>query len=326
MPSPSWWPWGLKQLHSPSLSPGDTTRGHGPDSEATCAGPASDPPPPALPAAFPDSGPTGCSESLVFLGSPHRLFLPAPTLWRVCSAHSPPRPTHCRPCQDGTCPCTDMPLGTKLWTSQEGPAHVPPLLAVTLPQTTHPCPHDCPRHSCQRNGPGATLPSVRGDSLLASPHYPLPPVAREPEPFAPRPSPPCVEDGLYPTGPGDRLAVVCSWSQPWFCFLLKNGNLGHRQLKGDPGPQSEILPACLPARALLGIPNLTAHSRTPEVTQAHFLWEAGGAVEQGLLLGGDWAGNLELWPGSGAPLEAARGSWETVGSSSCMRAHPPAGT
>lgn len=114
--------------------------------------------------------PLGASESLVFLGSPHRLFLPRPTLWRVCSAHSPPRPTHCRPCQDGTCPCTDMPLGTKLWTSQEGPAHVPPLLAVTLPQTTHPCPHDCPRHSCQSFGPGATLPSVRGDSLLASPH------------------------------------------------------------------------------------------------------------------------------------------------------------
>lgn len=125
----------MKQLHSPSLSPGDTTRGHGPDSEATCAGPASDPPPPALPAAFPDSGSTGCSESLVFLGSPHRLFLPAPTLWRVCSAHSPPRPTHCPPCQDGTCPCTDMPSGTKLWTSQDGPAHVPPLLAVTVPQT-----------------------------------------------------------------------------------------------------------------------------------------------------------------------------------------------
>lgn len=38
-----------------------------------------------------------------------------------------------------------------------------------------------------------------------------------------------------------------------------------------------------------------------------------------------WEGTgreLELWPGSGAPLEAARGSWETVGSSSCMRAHP----
>lgn len=90
------------------------------------------------------TGPTGCSESLVFLGSPHRLFLPAPTLWRVCSAHSPPRPTHCPPCQDGTCPCTDMPSGTKLWTSQDGPAHVPPLLAVTLPQTPPPLPPRLP--------------------------------------------------------------------------------------------------------------------------------------------------------------------------------------
>lgn len=29
--------------------------------------------------------------------------------------------------------------------------------------------------------------------------------------------------------------------------------------------------------------------------------------------------------GVGAPLEVARGSWEAVGSSSCMRARPPTG-
>lgn len=171
------------------------TRGHGPDSQATCAGPALDPTPPALPTAFPDSGSTGCWVSLFFLGSPHRLFLHPPTLWRVCSAHSPPRPTHCPPCQDST--CINMPLATKLWTSQEGPAHVPTLVVVTLPQTPPPLPPGLPSAllSTQRNCPGSTLPSIHGDSLLASPHYPLPLVAREPEPFAPRPSLPCVEDG-----------------------------------------------------------------------------------------------------------------------------------
>lgn len=77
----------------------------------------------------------------------------------------------------------------------------------------HPCPHDCPRHSCPlRNGPGSTLPSVLGDSLLASPHYPLPPVAREPEPFAPRPSPPCVEDR--------HLEPHRAWRQASRCLLM----------------------------------------------------------------------------------------------------------
>lgn len=178
----------MKQGHSPSLSPGDMTRGHGPDSQATCAGPALDPPPPALPTAFPDSGSTGCWASLVFLGSPHRLFLHPSTLWRVCSAHSPPRPTHCPPCQDST--CIDMPLATKLWTSLEGPAHVPTLVVVTLPQTP-PTP-----------APGTALgPPVYSEKLprLHAALHPRgqpprqstlrsAPAAREPEPFlhAPR--------------------------------------------------------------------------------------------------------------------------------------------
>lgn len=188
-----------------------------------------------------------------------------------------------------------MPLGTKLWTSQEGPAHVPPLRVVTLPRTPPPPPPGEPSAllSTWRNRPGSTLPCVHGDSLLASPHYPLPPVAREPEPFSPRPSPPCVDNGhLEGMGPGDGLAIVCSWSQPQLHFLFKNGNLGHRQLKGDPGPQSEVWPTRLQARALLGIPNLTAHSRSPEIMQAHFLWEAGGCRGAGSSPGRGLGGGL----------------------------------
>lgn len=171
------------------------TRGHGPDSQATCAGPALDPPPPALPTAFPDSGSTGCWASLVFLGSPHRLFLHPSTLWRVCSAHSPPRPTHCPPCQDST--CIDMPLATKLWTSLEGPAHVPTLVVVTLPQTPpHPCPWDCPRPSCLLRETAQAPRCPPSTGTASSPvHTTLCPGGQGARAFSPRPSPPCVEDG-----------------------------------------------------------------------------------------------------------------------------------
>lgn len=40
----------------------------------------------------------------------------------------------------------------------------------------------------------------------------------------------------------------------------------------------------------------------------------GGAEEQGLLLGGDWAGNLELWPGNGEAWWL--GTWNCVWSGS----------
>ena len=113
-----------------------------------------------------------------------------------------------------------------------------------------------------------------------------------------------MDDGhLEDMGPGNGLAVVCSWSQPQLHFLFKNGNLGHRQLKGDPGPQSKVWPARLQARALLGVPNLIAHGRSPEIMQAHFLWEAGGCrgagSSPGRGLGGELGAVAWEWGGLG---------------------------
>lgn len=227
---------------------------------------------------------------------PHRLFLPAPTLWRVCLPTAPSPPHTAAPARMAPVPAQTCPWALALdFTGRPCPCASS---WRSLPQTTHPCPHDCPRHSCQKR-PGATLPSVRG---TASPvHTTLCPQWPGSPSLLLHARRPVWRMGSTPQAWRQASRYVCSWSQTWFCFLLKNGNLGHRQLKGDPGPQSEILLSpCLPGPGFSWASLTSRHIAGPsEVTQAHFLWEAGGAVEQGLLLGGDWRGTWNCGLGVG---------------------------
>ena len=88
--------------------------------------------------------PLGARSHSSFLAPLTVSSCPPPLCGGSARPTAPLAPHTAPPCQDGTCPCTDMPSGTKLWTSQDGPAHVPPLLAVTLPQTPPPLPPRLP--------------------------------------------------------------------------------------------------------------------------------------------------------------------------------------
>ncbi|KAJ8783280.1 hypothetical protein J1605_009363 [Eschrichtius robustus] len=185
-------------------SPGDTASGMRP--QATLAGPASDPAPPApSPRDGPLLPPTSLSDP------PLRVLMPGitslswslrtATLRRLCSPHTRPgRPARSSPTQmQGECLSPHgrtAGLRTLGWT--EGTAHVLPRLAVALPQGPGlPAELIVPgstKAACTRRPPAPTLKPCSDPTLPGLPrgrpprqaHAALPPaVEREPEPSSP---------------------------------------------------------------------------------------------------------------------------------------------